>query len=466
MANTQLNYTLTLKDLFSKKVQGASKTVQSLDSQMNKLNRTATRVQNLFLGTAIGGAIVGFGSAILDSLKNYEYFSTSVRTLMYGDTLAAKALEGQLIKLAATTPFSLTDVQEGSKQLLAYGFSAGNVTKDLKMLGDISSGIGAPLNDIVYLYGTLKTQGRAYAKDIMQFTGRGIPIIGQLAKQFGVSSDKIQQMVTDGKVGFPEIEKAFKAMTGAGGQFFNMMDQQSKTVGGRISNLGDAWEQLKVNIGKSQTGIINSTVSFLSQMTSAMGKYFEDANKMTENFAKHGAEQFGFWAKALHETIGILSGYNLGYSKIVAQEDFQKNMDVYASPKNLQEAYSNKANLYRHSIGIDEQLRTKKIDLETAKRFQATISGALDKVNGSIKLFKTGVQTPVKDNASGSGGSAGSSTELSGARPQNINIKVDKLVETMNIQAADITGGVTEAKALTSKAFLELLNDANQMANR
>lgn len=182
-------------------------------------------------------------------------FSTMLQSKEKADQLMI-----EVVQLAATTPFDLQQVANGAKQLLAYGFSAESVSDNIRMLGNVAAGVGAPLNDIIYLYGTLQTQGRAYAKDIQQFTGRGIPIIDQLAKQFGVTKDKVMELVEAGKVGFPEVEKAFKTLTGAGGIFYNLMEAQSKTLTGQISNLQDAWAQMLNDIGKGQEGLAHDVL--------------------------------------------------------------------------------------------------------------------------------------------------------------------------------------------------------------
>jgi hypothetical protein len=133
-------------------------------------------------------------------------------------------------------------------------------------LGDVAAGVGAPLNDIVYLYGTLQTQGRAYTKDIMQFTSRGIPIIEELANQFGKSKEEVMGMVEAGKVGFPEVERAFNAMTGEGGLFFNLMQEQSKTLAGQISNLKDAYARMLNEFGKSSENVFTASIQGLMKL--------------------------------------------------------------------------------------------------------------------------------------------------------------------------------------------------------
>ncbi len=245
-----LQYRLTLNNSnFNNKLRESAGNVGKLDSLFGKLG------QRLAAAFSVG-KIIEFGKAVIESLKNYEYFTAAIRTMLKGDADQARALQGQLVNLAKTTPFALTEVQDASKQLLAYGFKAGDLVQTMRDLGDVSSGVGAPLTDIAYLYGTLKTSGRVMQVDLRQFAGRGIPIYESLAKVLKVNQKEINAMVHDGKIGFKDVEKAFKSMTQEGGQFFNMMNQQSQTVGGRLSNLGDSWEQLKVNIGKSQTGYV------------------------------------------------------------------------------------------------------------------------------------------------------------------------------------------------------------------
>lgn len=172
----------------------------------------------------------------------------------------AQKLMGELVDFAVITPFNLKDVAQGSKQLLAYGTEASNIRKELEMLGNVASGVSVPLNDIIYLYGTLRSQGRAYAVDIRQFAGRGIPIYAELAKVLRVNVDEVNSLVEAGRVGFSEVEKAFQNMTGKGGMFFNLMQEQSKSVTGKISNLGDSIDMMFNEIGQSSDGFINAAL--------------------------------------------------------------------------------------------------------------------------------------------------------------------------------------------------------------
>ena len=476
MADTKLNYTLSLKDAsFKRTMDGAASQTKRLDNQMNTLGSTVKRIGVGIAAAFSVGAIVNFGKSVIDALKNYEYFSASIKTLMFGDTQAAKALEGQLVKLAATTPFSLTDVQNGSKQLLAYGFSAGQITKNMKMLGDIASGVGAPLSDIVYLYGTLRTQGRAFSKDINQFTMRGINLLPELAKQFGVTQDKVMGLVEAGKVGFPQVEKAFNAMTSAGGQFFGMMDQQSKTVGGQLSNMADNWEQLKVNIGKSQTGIINGTVSWVNSMIGEISRMIASQNQLEQSVKKQGSQGFSFWAsspnlRAAAGAIGLGSGSQGNEAAL-----YDKTMLLQESwNKKIQDAQGNAVLLNRAlgetARGISDVLAGK----SDAKSFRegnlkiAVLKDAQSLIQGNLKLLNDKLPAKLAANANDAakGGAVGSSVaEYSGAKAVNVNIKVDTLGRIENFYAQN-AGDANQVQSDWRKVLLELLNDANQIANR
>lgn len=241
-----------------------------IEKQLGALTETAkkeaTAIDNVVRrATAAIAAYATFTTAtnfvkdIVTVRGEFQKLEISFKTMLKSKD-AADQLMAQAIELAAKTPFTLQQVGEGAKQLLAYGFGAGQVTDNLKMLGDVAAGVGAPLGDIVYLYGTLRTQGRAYTKDIMQFTARGIPIISELAKQFGVAEEEVQGMVEAGKVGFPEVEQAFQSLTGSSGLFFNLMEEQSKSLTGQLSNLQDAWQSMLNEIGKSNEGIFNTAI--------------------------------------------------------------------------------------------------------------------------------------------------------------------------------------------------------------
>ena len=187
-------------------------------------------------------------------------------TTMIGNKEEADRLMRQVVQYAATTPFNLTDIGQGVKQLKAYQFEVKELIPTLNRLGNVAAGLSVPLNDLIYLYGTSRAQGRLFARDIQQFAGRGVPIISELSKILKVAEKDVMDLVSAGKVGFPELEKVFQNLTDEGGMFFDLMDKQSQSITGRISNVQDAWDQMLNQIGQENEGVIYRGIGFVGTL--------------------------------------------------------------------------------------------------------------------------------------------------------------------------------------------------------
>mgnify|MGYP002742202564 FL=1 len=187
----------------------------------------------------------------------------------------ANELMAQLTDLAAKTPFGLEEVSEGAKKLLAFQIPAQEVTETLRRMGDVASGLGVPMGQLIHVYGQVKAQGKLVTNDLYQFMNAGIPIIAELSKVVGKSETEIKDMVSAGKIGFTEIQAVIKNMTNEGGLFYNLMAEQSKSLGGQISNLKDNFDQMLNEIGKASEGIVSGAikgVSFLVENYETIGK--------------------------------------------------------------------------------------------------------------------------------------------------------------------------------------------------
>ena len=203
----------------------------------------------------VGVSLAGLVRQIATTRGEFQQLEVAFTTLLQNKE-KADALMSQMVDLAAKTPFDLKGVADGARQLLAYGFAAEDITGTLTRLGNVAAGLGLPLERLTYLYGTTAVQGRLYARDMLQFTSSGIPVLQEMAKMYGKTTEEINEMVSAGKIGFEDVKKVIEGMTNEGGQFYNLMQEQSKTITGLISNLGDALDTMFNDIGKSQEGVI------------------------------------------------------------------------------------------------------------------------------------------------------------------------------------------------------------------
>lgn len=207
----------------------------------------------------IGQGMNNLVSSIVSVRGQFQQLEIAFGTML-GSEEKATALMQQMVNTAAKTPFDLMGVAEGAKQLLAYGVSAEKVNDTLVRLGNIASGLSIPLNDIVYLYGTTMVQGRLYAQDVRQFTGRGIPLVKELAEKYHTTAEGINEMVSAGKIGFPDVEEVLNKMTNAGGQFYQLMEKQSSSLTGQIANLEDAWDSALNSFGEQTEGALSAGI--------------------------------------------------------------------------------------------------------------------------------------------------------------------------------------------------------------
>ena len=247
-------------------IKQVSSTAVSESSVMdNSIQSFAQNGAKYIVSYLVGQGMGTLLQSIVQTRGQFQQLEIAFTTMLKSGT-QAKGLMDRLIDTAAKTPFDLSGIASSAKQMLAYGSTVDNVVDELVMLGNVASGVGAPLQDIAYLYGTLRTQGRAFTVDIRQFAGRGIPIYEELAKVLGVTKDEVSNLVTEGKVGFAEVEKAFQNMTGKAGTYYNLMQEQSKSLTGMISNMGDAWEQSLNKLGADNQDVFAGAIESATYM--------------------------------------------------------------------------------------------------------------------------------------------------------------------------------------------------------
>lgn len=259
---------------FRESQEAASSMAKKIEDSGASIDGVINRITTAAAGMLTAFSAQQFASKVMSVRGEFQQLEVAFTTML-GSASEASRLMDQLVKTAATTPFDLQGVANGAKQLLAYGTSADEVNETLVRLGDIAAGLSIPLGDLVYLYGTTMTQGRMFTQDLRQFQSRGIDMTGELSKQFGIAKDKVGEFVTAGKVGADAVKQAIVSMTSEGGRFAGLMEKQSHTITGQISNIEDAITNMFDKIGEKNEGVINTglgAVSYLVEHWEAIGK--------------------------------------------------------------------------------------------------------------------------------------------------------------------------------------------------
>lgn len=244
-------------------------TAERVEKDGKSINDVISNIQNS-MNIAIGGWSIGkFVNQMMQVRGQFQQTEMAFKTMLQSEE-KADALMKQLIRTAAITPFGVEDVTEGAKQLLAFNVAAEDVNKTLIGLGDVAAGMGLNLKDLVMLYGTTIAKGKMDTMDLYQFLNRGIPIADEIAKVMGLdvtnAIKEVQKQIKAGKVTSDIFIQAMQSMTAEGSKFGGLMEAQSKTITGQISNIEDAIEQMFNELGKSQEGVINTGLGIVSTL--------------------------------------------------------------------------------------------------------------------------------------------------------------------------------------------------------
>lgn len=335
--------------------------VLKMDGLMGKLAASAA-------GLFAVDKIKDFVSQLALVRGEYQQLEVAFETML-GSKSKADALMGQLIDTAAKTPFEMSEVAEASKMLLAYGMEGSKVNETLIRLGDIAAGLSMPLKDLAFLYGTTMVQGRLYTQDLNQFLGRGIPLADELAKQFGKNKSEVKKLVEEGKIGFPEVQKAIEALTGEGSKFGGLMDKQSKTIKGQLSNIEDAWEQMINEIGRSQEGNISGALDI--------------TGKLIENWRTVG--------KVVLTAAAAIGSYKAAVVTLAAVRKVSDTATVLNTGQHL-----------RSVLTLEQQAKLSKMKLSTsslayAKAVQTEVHAELQKQKALVQTTQIEVQAAEKE---------------------------------------------------------------------
>lgn len=317
-------------DRVNKKMDALKEHSDKAKKGLSGLENMSDRLKQSLMGLGMAFSMKGLVAEVANVRGQFQQLEVAFNTML-GSADKADALMAQLVRTAAITPFDLEGVAQGAKQLLAYGMEAEKVNETLTRLGDIAAGLSMPLNDLVYLYGTTMAQGRLYTQDLNQFTGRGIPMIEELAKVFGVAESKVKDLVEAGRVGFPEVQKVIENLTGEGSKFGGLMEEQSKTITGQISNIEDAIASMFNDMGKQSEGVINTTLSGVTYMV----EHYEQMGRVLMGLvATYGAYRTAcMTVAAVHSLItvgigGMTAAEAIHYGWIVMVEKAQKLLNA------------------------------------------------------------------------------------------------------------------------------------------
>lgn len=287
MSSRMLEVVIKARDEMSKTLSSInSKVGDFADNVESKFGKTADAFKGVGAGmTGVGVAGIALIGHLASTAGEVEQLGIAFETML-GSADASKKMITDLTNFAASTPFELAGIQKAAKSLIAFGIESENVIPSLTRIGDVAAGLGVNIDELSYLYGKARVSGVLMAEDVNQFTERGVPIIAELAKQFGIAESEVKELVSTGAVGFDDLEAAFVSMTSEGGKFGGLMEKQSASLLGKWSTLKDSVFQLSVALGTPLIGPLSSLATKVGEVAAKVQEFVQNNPKVAEFAAK------------------------------------------------------------------------------------------------------------------------------------------------------------------------------------
>ena len=214
----------------------------------------------------------------VDYNASMESYLTNFKVMLGNEELAAAKLS-ELRKMAASTPFALSDLTEGTQTLLQFGIAADDTTGVLKQLGDISLGNADKLQTLVRAYGKMSSAQKVTLENVNMMIDAGFNPLNQICDATGESMSDLYKRISDGRVSFEELQYAVQAATSEGGQFYNGMLEASQTFSGRMSTLKDNVAALT---GELTSGLFAALGDLVVKLNDVITSFLDSDEKMDQ----------------------------------------------------------------------------------------------------------------------------------------------------------------------------------------
>jgi len=265
VSTENVTYLLELRDKFSKNLNNANKGINNLDKNANAASLSLGKIKGVLAGLGIGMVAKEIFTAGINMEQTRVAFATFLKDADKGNKVIS-----ELNEFSNITPFNNDEVIKSGRVLLAANIPAEKLTATLKNIGDVASGSQVPITELASIYSKIQNKGKAQAEELNQLAERGIPILDVLAKRFNTTAAGVLEMGSKGKITKDVMAEAFQTMSSEGGMFFNMMEKQSATAGGKLSTLQGSLGLLAAELGESANPAIGEILDKLISLTNVL----------------------------------------------------------------------------------------------------------------------------------------------------------------------------------------------------
>ena len=495
-ANDRLSAVLDKIDAKFSKVEGAT---QRAEGKMNRF----------FSGFAGGAFAINNATQIIERVaqvieatagkaltlaNNFEQTAISFQTIT-GSAAAGDALLGQLKELADTTLLANDATYKAGTTLLQFGVDQAAVLPLMRMFGDISGGNSERLQSLALVFGQVSSAGRLMGQDLLQFINLGFNPLQQISQETGISMGELKERMEDGAISVDMVEQAFVRATSEGGIFFQMMDKQSETTTGKISQFQSNFNNKLTEMGQAMQPFVNTLVDFGNAVINNWGTISEVFSTVAISLGAMGAAWLVLNARMLASQgiyaivtaaqwalnialnanpigiiITLIGGLVAGF--VVAYNHSEKFRASLAGVWSVIKVVGDMIiGLGQIMIGMSEgwtrfgdaasQVATKGISGIYNEGYNASMAGNSQGAGGS---WATPENTPTTTTPTNTAfttlGKDVKGVSAGGKSVRNVNVTINKLVENLEVHATTINEGIKNAASLVKEEFIRATRDA------
>lgn len=249
----------------------------------------------------IGGVAVlkQLGSEIIRVRGEFQSMQTAIETLV-GKGMSDKLLP-QIKELAKISPLTMSDMIGAEKMMLGFNIQAEDTIKYLKAISDISMGESSKFNSLTLAFSQMSAAGKLMGQDLNQMINAGFNPLQIISEKTGKSIATLKDEMSKGAISAEMVQQAFIDATSAGGKFYNMSENASKTINGQISMMQDAMDAAFNEMGQKSEGVIMSGI----QLTTSLIENYETIGKVLVGMIA----TYGVYKTALITNIALTRGW-------------------------------------------------------------------------------------------------------------------------------------------------------------
>lgn len=366
----KVDYTQVDKSTASvkKAEQATDKLNKEIKETENGAGKAFVGLKNAILATGIVTILGTVAKKIFDIGVASEQTTIAFNTFL-GSASKARLLLADLTKFAIVTPFTPDQVNSAAKALLAFGVKAKEIIPTLKMLGDVSAGTGKDLTDMAVIFGQIRSTGRLMGQDLLQLINAGFNPLQIISEKTGKSVAVLKQEMEKGLVSFQMVSDAFKTATSEGGLFFNLMEKQSVSIGGKLSTVAGNIEEVFKNIFNASSGPLADFVDKLGVISEAFLLISRSQEQFAQEMADIGLERFRKRLSEIEDqlksnnvaiqenAVGLQNAFAIDVVEAlneVRQEIAKVTDDFYSGLLTKEEAKRQSAQLFAEKRGLEE----------------------------------------------------------------------------------------------------------------